>query len=103
MSKQEIKQAVQQAVVKMPHGKDIRRVRLFGSHLHGDARPDSDVDLILDFDEAAIIGLFDLVDIEDFFRQALQREVDIVTADGLKRYIRDKVLNEAETLYELKG
>ncbi|MBI3335088.1 MAG: nucleotidyltransferase domain-containing protein [Candidatus Portnoybacteria bacterium] len=103
MSKQDIQKAVKEAVAKMPHGKDIRRVRLFGSHLHGDAKPTSDVDLIVDFDEAAIISLFDLVDIEDFFRQALQSEVDIVTAKGLKRYIRDKVLNEAETLYERKG
>lgn len=102
MSTQEIKKAVHQAVQNMPDGDIIERIRLFGSYLHGDAKKDSDVDLIIDFDKEAVVGLFKLVDIEDAFREALGKEVDIVTADGLKEYIRDKVLNEATTLYERK-
>lgn len=100
MSKQEIKEAVKQAVRIMPQGKSIRRVRLFGSHLHGTARPDSDIDLLLDFDESARVSLFDLVDIQDMFTQTLGKEVDIGTPEGLSKYIRDRVLAEAEILYE---
>jgi predicted nucleotidyltransferase len=103
MSKQEIKQAIQNAVQAIPHGQSIRKIRLFGSYLHGDATPSSDIDLIMDFDESGHIGLFALGDIEDALRNLLKRQVDIVTSKGLKKYMRDKVLNEAETLYERKG
>lgn len=100
MSKQEIKEAVQQAVRTMPHGQSIERVRLFGSHLHGDSKPTSDVDLIVDLDEKASIGFFAFYDIIESFSNALDRKVDVTTARGLSRFIRDKVLREAETLYE---
>src|SRR3989344_4921007 len=99
MSTDDIQKAVHEAIKTMPYGESIQRVRLFGSHLHGDAKPTSDVDLIVDFDKDARIGLFALVDIEDAFRKALGREVDLVTAGGLKGYIRDEVLREAKTLY----
>lgn len=103
MSKDKIKRAIERAVKAMPYGKDVCRVRLFGSHLHGDAGDDSDIDLIIDFDEQAKVGLFKLIDIEDAFRKELQCEVDVVTPGGIKQYIRDKVLGEAETLYERAG
>lgn len=100
MSKKDIKRVIENAVNTMPHGKAIRRVRLFGSHLHGNARPGSDIDLLVDFDESVRIGLFDLVHIQDKFAESLGTEVDLGTSDGLSKYIRDRVLAEAEILYE---
>lgn len=100
MSKDDIKQGVCWAVKKMPHPEKISRVRLFGSHLHGDARLDSDVDLIIDLVDNSNMGLFELVNVERVFREELNRSVDIVTPGSLKEYIRSKVLSEAEILYE---
>ena len=100
MNKNDIKDAVYKAVKTMPQGGTIRRVRLFGSQLHGNAHPDSDVDLLVDFDDTAPIGLFELVRIQDMFAKALDRTVDLGTPDALSKYIRDSVLAEAETLYE---
>lgn len=100
MSKDELKKAIQQAVQATPHPEKIQRVRLFGSYLHGDNRLDSDIDLIVDFFNTASMGFFEFFDVEQAFSQALGKKVDLVTAKGLKKYIRKKVLAEAETLYE---
>ena len=45
-------------------------------------------------------NLFDLVDIQDAFAQILGKTVDVGTPEGLSKYIRDRVLAEAETVYE---
>lgn len=100
MSKDDIKRAVCRAVETMPHGKAIRRVRLFGSHLHGDAREDSDVDLLVDLDKSTPIGFFAFYDIIETFSQVLNKKVDVATPEGLSRHIRNQVFREAETLYE---
>ncbi len=100
MDKKEIKRAVEQAIKTMPQGGAIQRVRLFGSHLHGNATNKSDVDLLVDFNESAQIGLFDLVHIQDKFAESLGAEVDLGTPEGLSKYIRNRVLAEAEILYE---
>lgn len=100
MSKDDIKQAVYKAIQTMPQGKAIQRVRLFGSHLHGDFTDTSDVDLLIDIDKDISISFFAFYDIMESFSRALDKKVDVVTPEGLSRFIRDKVLNEAETVYE---
>lgn len=100
MGKDDIKLGVCRAVKKMPQGRAIKRVRLFGSYLHGNATDKSDVDLLIDLDENVPVGLFALYDIIEAFSQVLGTEVDVVTPEGLSRYIREQVLREAETLYE---
>ena len=77
----------------------IRRLRAFGSVLREDFRPDSDVDLRVAFEPAAPIGLFDFVRITRELSEVLGREVDLVSENGLSKYIRDEVLAEAEVLY----
>lgn len=100
MSKNELKKAIQQAVHATPHPEKIQRVRLFGSHLHGNARHDSDIDLIIDLADKTSMGLFEFFDIQETLSKTLQKKVDLMTPDSLSKYIRDKVLSEAETLYE---
>ena len=79
----------------------IRRLSLFGSLLKGTARPDSDVDLLIEFAPGARPSLFELVDIERALSALLDgRPVDVRTADDLSRYFRDEVLREAEVQYE---
>lgn len=100
MNKNEIKHAVEQAIKIMPHGKAIQRVRLFGSYLHGDFTDKSDVDLLIDLDKNISIGFFAFYDIIDSFSKGLNKKADIATPEGLSRFIKDKVLSEAETVYE---
>ena len=77
----------------------IRRLSLFGSQLKGTSRPDSDIDLLVEFDPAHIPGLFDIAGMEIELSALLGRKVDLRTAGDLSKYFRDEVLAMAEVQY----
>jgi uncharacterized protein len=66
---------------------------LFGSIVRGEAREDSDIDLIVDF--AKPVGLFDFIGLQERLCAVLGRPVDLVTRAALKPRIRARVLEEA--------
>ena len=76
------------------HG--ARNIRIFGSVARGEARLDSDVDFLVDMEPGRT--LFDMGGLLMDLRDLLGLEVDVVTEQGLKPRIRDRVLNEAELL-----
>ncbi len=77
----------------------ITRLALFGSVLRDDFGPDSDVDVLVEFQVGHVPG-FNFVSIEREFSGLLQgRRVDMVTPMFLNRRIRDQVLSSAELLY----
>jgi len=78
----------------------IRRLSLFGSVLRDDFRPDSDIDVLVEFEPCAVVGFFKLYDMEQELSVMLGgRKVDISTPGGLSKYFRDEVLAEAEVQY----
>ena len=78
----------------------IRKLSLFGSRLKGTARPDSDVDLLVEFEPDATTTLFDMARIEIEFSALMGgRRVDLRTAGDLSRYFRDEVVRTAEPQY----
>jgi uncharacterized protein len=78
----------------------IRRLSLFGSVLKGTARPDSDIDLLVEFEPGKTPGLLELAGMEiELSQQLAGRRVDLRTAQDLSRYIRDDVLRTAEVQY----
>lgn len=78
----------------------IRRLALFGSHLKGTARPESDVDLLVEFKPDAKPSLLDLVAMEEELSTLVPgRKVDLRTPGDLSRHFRDEVLREAEVLF----
>jgi predicted nucleotidyltransferase len=76
----------------------IRRLALFGSVLHGDAKPDSDVDVLVEFEPGVRVGLR-FFDIQEELSDLIGRKVDLNTPNFLSRYFRDQVLKEAKDLY----
>jgi predicted nucleotidyltransferase len=72
---------------------------LFGSVVRGTARPDSDIDLLIDVAPDAKFSLIDLVAVKDFLEDQLGRRVDVVTRRGLEPAIRDHVFREAEAAF----
>jgi predicted nucleotidyltransferase len=89
------------ALASLCRRRHIRRLSLFGSVLKGNARPDSDVDLLVEFSPGAKPSLLDLAAIEQELSTLLAgRRVDLRTAEDLSRYFRDEVLREAEVQYE---
>jgi predicted nucleotidyltransferase len=77
----------------------VKELSVFGSAARGEMRPDSDIDLLVEFQENAGIGLFELWDLNDDLEQLLGRRVDLVPKGGLKKLIRPQVLREAKLLY----
>lgn len=71
----------------------IRRLALFGSQLKGTAKPESDIDLLVEFLPEAQPTLFDMARIEIELSEALgERKVDLRTPQDLSRYFRDEVV-----------
>ena len=77
----------------------IQRLSIFGSALRDDFRLDSDVDVLVEFEPGAQIGLFALLRMQQELSTVLQRPVDLVPQSGLKRVIRDSVLAGAQVIY----
>jgi predicted nucleotidyltransferase len=78
----------------------IRRLALFGSQLKGTARPDSDIDLLVEFESGWVPGLLALASMELELAELLGgRRVDLRTAEDLSGYFRDEVLHTAEVQY----
>ena len=79
----------------------IRRLSLFGSTLKGTNRPDSDVDLLVEFEPEAAPSLLTMAAIELELSPLLGgRKVDLRTAGDLSRYFRDEVVRTAEPQFE---
>lgn len=76
----------------------IRRLSLFGSVLRDNFHPDSDVDVLVEFDEGKTPG-FGFVCIQRELSEMLRRTVDLNTRGFLSRYIRDEVLAHAQLIY----
>ena len=79
---------------------NVKKVSLFGSYLHGNNRQGSDVDLLIELNPTIQIGLFEFAAIQREFADALKVSVDVVTPRALSKFFRDKVIREAEPLYE---
>ena len=79
----------------------ICRLRLFGSTVRGENRPDSDVDLLVDYEPGHVETLESLdrleTDLSDLF---YGRAIDLVKPQLLHWFIRDSVLASAQTIYE---
>ena len=77
----------------------IRKLSLFGSALRGDFSPESDLDILVEFDPAHIPGLIRLSGMEIELTEILGQKVDMRTPQDLSRYFRDEVLSSSKVQY----
>lgn len=77
----------------------VRRLSVFGSAARGEMRPDSDIDLLVEFLPEAQVDLLDHTSLMLDLTHLLGRKVDLVSRNALKPRIRDSVLGEARLLY----
>lgn len=78
----------------------IERLAFFGSVLRDDFRPDSDVDILVEFEQEARVGLIRLAGMEIELSRLLGRKVEIHTVKGLHPEFRNEVLQHAEVQIE---
>jgi len=77
----------------------VRSLALFGSVLREDFHPDSDVDVLVEFEPGARVGFLALGRMQRELSALFGRPVDLVPRDGLKPMVREEVLPGAEVLY----
>lgn len=76
----------------------IRRLGLFGSVLRDDFGPDSDVDVLVEFEPGARIG-WEFITIQDDLADLFGRSVDLLTPGSIRPAYRDEILSSVEEIY----
>lgn len=89
----------QERIAEFCRSNGIRKLSLFGSVLRDDFGPESDVDVLVEFEPGARVGLIRLAGLEIELSHIIGRKVDIRTPQDLSRYFRDKVVSTAEVQY----
>ncbi|MDJ1174808.1 nucleotidyltransferase family protein [Roseofilum capinflatum] len=78
----------------------IHKLSLFGSFLRDDFTPESDIDILVEFEPGFTPGFFKLYQIEEELSDLFdRRQIDLVTLKFLNHRIRDRILAEAEVFY----
>ncbi|OGE76897.1 MAG: hypothetical protein A3C85_01130 [Candidatus Doudnabacteria bacterium RIFCSPHIGHO2_02_FULL_48_21] len=70
----------------------VLKSSLFGSVVRGEARPDSDVDILIEFPRDK--DMFDLIDLEEKLKSKLRKKVDLITYRSIHHLLRDNILKE---------
>jgi predicted nucleotidyltransferase len=92
-SKKEIKQKLTM-MANVLYSYHVSRVGLFGSFVHDTQDDESDIDLLVDFKEP--IDLFAYVNLIDMLSNSMKHKVDIITINGIKPALKDRILSEVE-------
>lgn len=69
----------------------VKEIGVFGSYVRGDESPESDVDILVEFSEP--IG-WEFFDLQEFLKEILGKDVDLVTVPALKPQLRERILKE---------
>jgi predicted nucleotidyltransferase len=77
----------------------VRELALFGSAARGEMRPDSDIDMLVDYFPDAHPSLLDLIRLKDELSDLLGRPVDLGVKRALKPRYKDHILAEAHVIY----
>ncbi len=77
----------------------IRKLAFFGCVLRDDFGPESDVDVLVEFEPEVRVGLFDIAGMEIVLGEMIGRRIDLRTSRDLSRYFRDDVVRTALPLY----
>jgi predicted nucleotidyltransferase len=77
----------------------VHELSVFGSAARGDMRPDSDIDLLVDFLPNADVGLIEHAGLMLDLERLIGRKVDLVSKRGLKPRIRSSLLQDARLVY----
>ncbi|HWY08297.1 MAG TPA: nucleotidyltransferase family protein [Candidatus Acidoferrales bacterium] len=77
----------------------VRELSLFGSAVGPEFRPDSDVDLLVEFDSGVPVGLLQFGELQAELETLLHRRVDLVSKRGLRPLVRERILEQLEPLY----
>jgi len=76
----------------------VKTIGVFGSYIRGEEREDSDLDILVEFEEDAELSLLDFIGLENYLSEELGVKVDLVEKNTLKPRIGKRILEEVEYL-----
>lgn len=91
----------QKSLIQAAEAHNISYLALFGSYARGEQTQKSDVDFLVTFDEKK--GLLDLIEVEQELSKILGIKVDLVTKQGLSRYIKPYIQDDLKVIYAKKS
>jgi len=89
---------IEEKVISFLKNCGAKKISIFGSYVKGEATSESDLDIIVEFDEK--ISLLDIVGFEFKLTEQLGIKVEILTEKAISPYIIEDVLSEAKVIYE---
>lgn len=92
-----ISESIQAKLIELCRQSDVKQLSLFGSMARGDATPQSDIDLLIEFSQRK--SLLAMINLERQFADLLGREVDLLTEAAISPYLRNRIKQEAKVLY----
>jgi uncharacterized protein len=96
MNLDELRTRYRRAIVEAAERRGAHNVRVFGSVARGEQRPDSDIDLLVDFEPGR--SLLDLTGLLLDLEETLGRKVDVVSSGGLRPRVAGEILRDAVSL-----
>ena len=96
----DLSQLPREAIAEFCRRNGIRRLAIFGSALRDDFTPESDVDVLVEFEPEKRIGFLGLAGIEIELSEMLGRKIDLNTPNSLSPHFRDTVMKVARRLYD---
>jgi hypothetical protein len=87
-----------QKLIEICRKNDVSKIGVFGSMARGEAGEASDIDLLVEFSRRK--SLLALVSLERIISAALGRKVDLLTEAAISPYLRDRIKNELQVIYE---
>ncbi|MEW6619985.1 MAG: nucleotidyltransferase family protein [bacterium] len=89
---------IQRNIIRVLRKHRVKKAALFGSYVKGDEKPESDIDIIVEFSERK--SLLDLVGIEQELSDTLGIKVDLLTERSISPYLIGRIKKEMKVIYE---
>lgn len=90
----EIKNKIKSVEDKLKADYEVQEIGIFGSYVRGEARDDSDLDILISLNEDHRVGLIKFNSLKEFLSDLLNIKVDLVIKDGIKPALKKYILNE---------